>query len=107
MLNTWGAATNWTEVCERASGRRRYHSVRRLQVLLRRRKVARCLAREGLGYGVRARLARQFKVSKATITADVRAILATSLVSPGSAIERSDAQRPRGHGVGGYRLRRR
>jgi hypothetical protein len=76
MLNTWSAPTSWTEVCERASGRRRYHSVRRLRVRLRRRQVARCLVREGLGYGVRARLARQFQVSEATISADVRAILA-------------------------------
>jgi hypothetical protein len=77
MLNAWSVQTSWTEVCQRANGRRRYHSIRRLQARLRRRQVARCLAREGLRYGVRARLARRFKVSKATITADVRAILVT------------------------------
>jgi hypothetical protein len=76
MPNTWSAYTSWTEVCQRANGRRKYHSIRRLHARLRRRQVARHLRREGLGYGVRAQLARILGVSKATITSDVRAILA-------------------------------
>jgi hypothetical protein len=43
---------------------------------VRRLAVSRHLRREGLGYGLRARLARTLGVSKATITSDVRAILA-------------------------------
>jgi hypothetical protein len=75
MPNVWSAPTSWTEVCQRANGRRKYHSIRRLQVRLRRQQVAQYLRREGLGYGVRAQLARTLGVSKATITSDVRAIL--------------------------------
>jgi hypothetical protein len=51
-------------------------SLRRLHARLRRQQVAQHLQREGLGYGVRARLAHSLGVSKATITSDVRAILA-------------------------------
>src|SRR6266850_1766166 len=76
MANVWSAPTSWTEVCQRANGRRKYHSIRRLKARLRRQQVARHLRREGLGYGVKARLARTLGVSKATITSDVRAILA-------------------------------
>src|ERR1700752_723030 len=76
MPNVWSTYTSWTEVCQRANGRRRYHSIRRLHARLRRQQVARHLRREGLGYGVRAQLARTLGVSKATITSDVRAILA-------------------------------
>jgi hypothetical protein len=76
MPNVWSADTSWTEVCQRANGRRKYHSLRRLHARLRRQQVARHLRREGLGYGVKARLACTLGVSKATITSDVRAILA-------------------------------
>jgi Arc/MetJ-type ribon-helix-helix transcriptional regulator len=76
MPNAWSAYTSWTEVCRRANGRRKYHSLRRLHARLRRQQVAQHLRREGLGYGVRAQLARTLGVSKATITSDVRAILA-------------------------------
>jgi predicted DNA-binding protein len=77
MLNTWGARTTWDEVCRRASARRKYHSLRRFRRRWRRLLVSRQLRREGFGYGVKARLARTLGVSKATITNDVRAILAT------------------------------
>ncbi len=76
MPNVWSAYTSWKEVCQRANGRRKYHSLRRFHARLRRQQVTRVLVREGLGYGVRARLARTLGVSKATITSDVRAILA-------------------------------
>jgi hypothetical protein len=76
MPNAWSAPSSWREVCQRANGRRKYHSIRRLHARLRRRQVARHLRHEGLGHGVRARLARTLGVSKATITSDVRAILA-------------------------------
>jgi hypothetical protein len=75
MPNVWSAHTSWTEVCQRANGRRKYHSIRRLHARLRRQQVARHLRHEGLGYGVKAQLARTLGVSKATITSDVRAIL--------------------------------
>jgi Arc/MetJ-type ribon-helix-helix transcriptional regulator len=75
MPNAWSAPTSWTEVCQRVNGRRKYHSLRRLQARLRRQHVAQHLRHEGLGYGVRAQLARTLGVSKATITSDVRAIL--------------------------------
>ena len=76
MPNVWSAPTSWTEVCQRANGRRKYQSIRRLQARLRRQQIARHLRREGLSYGVQARLARTLGVSKATISSDVRAILA-------------------------------
>jgi hypothetical protein len=76
MSNTWSHPTTWSEVCQRSSGRHKYHSLRRLHARLRRQQVTRHLRREGLGYGVKARLARTLGVSKATITSDVRAILA-------------------------------
>jgi Ribbon-helix-helix protein, copG family len=76
MANSWSHPTTWTEVCQRASGRRKYHSIRRLQARLRRHQVAQHLRQEGLGYGVKTELARSLGVSKATITSDVRAILA-------------------------------
>src|SRR5919109_610106 len=94
MPNVWSAPTSWTEVCQRANGRRKYHSIRRLQARLRRQQIARHLRREGLGRGVQARLARTFGVSKATISSDVRAILAT----PGGDVCR---QRHRGVRRGG------
>jgi hypothetical protein len=76
MSNTWSHPTTWAEVCQRSNGRRKYHSIRRLQARLRRQQVAQHLRREGLGHGVKAELARTLGVSKATITSDVRAILA-------------------------------
>jgi hypothetical protein len=45
----------------------------------RRLAVSQHLRREGLGCGVKARLARTLGVSKATITSDVRATLAMSV----------------------------
>jgi Arc/MetJ-type ribon-helix-helix transcriptional regulator len=79
MSNTWSQPTTWNEVCQRSSGRRKYHGIRRLRMRVRRLTVSRHLRREGLGYGVRARMARTLGVSKATITSDVRAILAIPL----------------------------
>jgi Arc/MetJ-type ribon-helix-helix transcriptional regulator len=76
MSNSWSHPTTWAEVCQRSNGRRKYHSIRRLQARLRRQQVAQHLRREGLGYGVKAQLARTLGVSNATITSDVRAILA-------------------------------
>jgi hypothetical protein len=79
MPNTWSHPTTWGEVCKRSSGRRKYHSLRRFGVRGRRLTVSRHLWREGLGYGVKARLARTVGVSKATITSDVHATLAMSV----------------------------
>jgi hypothetical protein len=75
MSNTWSQPTTWNEVCQRSSGRRKYHGIRRLRMRVRRLTVSRHLQREGFGYGVKAQLARTLGVSKATITSDVRAIL--------------------------------
>ena len=89
MSNTWSNPTTWAEVCKRSNGRRKFHAHLRFRMRIRRLAVSRHLRHEGLGYGVRARLARTLGVSKATITSDVRAILAM----------------PAGEGGAGSRLR--
>ena len=92
MAQNWSAATSWGQVCARANGRRRYHSIRRLKARIRRVKVARRLnelrdeawRKFGRGeskrpprwvpHGAIARLAREFQVSYDTILADLKAI---------------------------------
>ena len=77
--SSWSAPTTSDEAYRRASGRRAYNSRRKGAALERRIQVARAFTEiveeEGLGVlgrGVQARLARQFGVSKATMTRDTQ-----------------------------------
>src|SRR5438309_25834 len=67
----------WEQVCRRAGGRRAYNALRRDRAILRRLEVARLFFEAGayLGpHGIQARIARQWGVSEATISRDIRKI---------------------------------
>jgi hypothetical protein len=73
---TWGNPTSWEEVCRRAAARRHYNAVRHFEALQRQTQVAALLGQYGiLTHGVQARIARELKVSRATICRDVAALL--------------------------------
>jgi hypothetical protein len=77
MGNAWSAVTSWGEVCARASGRRKFHSRRRLRRTLRRRQVLQLLRRDdGLVYGAQSRIARELGCHRSAICRDVAALLA-------------------------------
>lgn len=75
-MTTWSKRTSWDAVCRRASGRRRYNSVRQLRALLRQIEVARLLRTYHWARGARARIARELGVTPGTITRDVQSLLA-------------------------------
>jgi len=62
-------------VIRRAGGRRRYNALRTLQAQLRRREVLVLLGEWGLGFGTQARIARELRVSAATVSRDVARLL--------------------------------
>ena len=65
----------WEAVVKRAGGRRRWLGVRRLRARMRRHRLVRLCAVEGISYGCRVRWAKRLGVSPATITADLHRIL--------------------------------
>ena len=67
----WSAHTDWETVCKRASGRRRYNSVRHLHMELRRIQVFKLL-REGHR---QMEIVKQLGVDPATICRDVYFLL--------------------------------
>lgn len=73
----WAAPTTDAEVAARAAGRRRYNSVRRFRAQLRRIEVLNLIGTYGgLHRGVQASIARTLGVSQATISRDLRGLLA-------------------------------
>jgi hypothetical protein len=71
MPDAWSAQTSWTEVCQRANGRADITASAGSMLACTAGRSPDALCVRGSG------LARRFKISKATITADVRAILVT------------------------------
>lgn len=71
----WAWATDWDTVCRRAAGRRHYNSWRGFVAEYRRLKVCELLARYGFRHGVQARMARELRVSEATVCRDLKVIL--------------------------------
>jgi DNA invertase Pin-like site-specific DNA recombinase len=65
------------EIYRRASGRRRYQSLRRQEAQLRRVRVIKLLESTGFSHGYQARIARALSVSQSTITRDIKAIRAS------------------------------
>jgi hypothetical protein len=83
MGNTWSELASWDEVCARASGRRKLHSLRRLRRTLRRQQVLRLLrCYDGLVYGAQSRIARELGCHRSTICRDVAVLLAASSPIP-------------------------
>ena len=72
---SWGTWVSSDESNRRAGGRRRWLGVRRLRAKVRRHKLIRLCASEGLHYGCRVRWAKALKVAPSTITADLHLIL--------------------------------
>jgi hypothetical protein len=73
----WSAPTSTDEAHARAAGRRRYNGVRQAQAQLRRALVLHLVIDYGgLHRGVQAKIARDLGVSEATISRDLRGILA-------------------------------
>jgi hypothetical protein len=73
MTTAWSAPTTAEEVARRAGGRRRYNTWRQHLAFFRRMEVARRLCAQGaVQRGVQARIAREMRVSRATISRDVR-----------------------------------
>lgn len=82
MSKNWSAPTTWEEVCQRASGRRSWNSVRRVVRWVRRGEVARLMLLLAPDYspfqwGLQVRIARILEVSEATISRDVKALLSS------------------------------
>ncbi len=71
----WKARCDWSVVCRRASGRRRYNAARKRLRDLRRVRIICDLPFDKRGRrGVQAQLARELGVSPATISRDFKAI---------------------------------
>ncbi len=70
---------SWDEICKRAAGRKHYNSVRRQQATLRRYEIREHLRKDGGYHGLQKALAAQYKVSRATISKDVKAITQSAL----------------------------
>ena len=71
----WSDPVSTYEANARAGGRNRYNCTRQWQALARRHTVIELVQDRGLGYGVRAQIARELGVSRSTITRDVNRIL--------------------------------
>jgi hypothetical protein len=72
---SWGEWVSSDESNRRAGGRRRWLGVRRLRAKVRRHRLVRLCATEGLHYGCRVRWAKALQVAPSTITADLAMIL--------------------------------
>lgn len=72
----WGEGIPTQQAYERASGRRHYNAIRRLNRELRRGEVAQLLSRYGLlTWGVQTKIARQLGINKSTVCRDIAALL--------------------------------
>lgn len=85
----WSESTSTDEAYRRASGRRKYNSVRQVRAILRRQEVAALLGQLGYGHGVQVQIARRLGVSPATVSRDVAALLAAPRRCPRCGYERS------------------
>ena len=75
MSASWNAHTSLDIVRRRAGGRNRYNANRRIRAALRRIHIAESLRyRSVFDRGTQAALARELKVSEATISRDIKAI---------------------------------
>src|ERR1035438_10290764 len=75
MSANWNAHTSLDIVSRRAGGRNRYNARRRVTAALRRIQVAESLRYSSVhDRGTQAALARELKVSEASISRDVKAI---------------------------------
>ena len=72
--DSWVDPADWDMVCRRASGRRRYNSVRRFRAAMRRLQVARLVHAYGFEHGVQARIAHELGISEATVCRDLQAL---------------------------------
>ncbi len=66
----------WNRVCRRAGGRRGYNRRRQLVAQQRRAAIAERLTIVGWSHGIQRRLAGEFSVSEATLSRDIKHILA-------------------------------
>src|SRR5262245_9818981 len=73
--NEWNRTVSNAEAFHRASGRRHFNAMRKLEQTLRRRRVVKLLELYGF-YRTGASIARQLGVSRSTICRDVKALLA-------------------------------
>jgi predicted DNA-binding transcriptional regulator YafY len=72
MSKAW-VPTSFNDICKRAAGRRRYHAGRQRAQFTRQLKVLKELQQANWeNYGLGRRLAREFGVSEATVSRDIR-----------------------------------
>ena len=76
MDTSWSEPTSWSEACRRSSGRRAYNRRRQLAAAVRREVIVKHLRQTGLRHGIQVELSRRLQVSKSTISADIRRLLA-------------------------------
>jgi hypothetical protein len=69
----WSRPTTPAEVIARAGGRRRYNAQRQDEAVIRLCRMLGLFREYGVGYGVKARIARELGVHRSTITRDFRA----------------------------------
>jgi hypothetical protein len=82
-MGNWTAQTSFDEVRRRAGGRNRYNASRRFIAVDRRAKMAKLLKRYDLSVrGSQARMAWELGCSEATVSRDVRLLLASVSVCP-------------------------
>jgi hypothetical protein len=84
MLTTWNAETSDSEAARRAGGRRRYNQMRQAKAARRLGRIIDIMARNrwhSRQWGIRAKIARELGVSRATICRDLQH-LERSLDSP-------------------------
>lgn len=80
----WSEPMDFSSVCHRAGGRRRYNAWRSRRQAWRRAEVARLLKDNGewFRHGLQAELARELKVSRSTICRDIAYFLSVGWPCP-------------------------
>ncbi len=74
--SSWSTFTSTSEVRRRAGGRTKYNAVRTFKADMRRVEVEKRFAEYGFVRGAQARIARELKVHRSTVSRDVRRLWA-------------------------------
>ena len=69
---SWSAFRSSSEVHRRAGDRRKFNAMRKFKADMRRVKVENLFAEYGFARGARARIARELKVHRSTVSRDIR-----------------------------------
>jgi hypothetical protein len=95
-MSSWTAPLPTAQAYRRAGGRRHLNAKRRIDMLTRRLKVVELAKQYGLGPGVRARIARELRVSERSISRDFRVLFGPAGHCPtcGRSLRRVDGGTP-------------